>query len=112
MVFYELFALVRKDIAAPTIREMMRTAGTTILKHGGVIRKIRNSGDVPLVKRYHNQGEDYYFGKQVIMQFDSNPMAQREAIKTLRMDPRVIRVGLVKLGDRLDEIVEDPAKTY
>ncbi|BFZ64356.1 hypothetical protein YB2330_005499 [Saitoella coloradoensis] len=112
MVFYELFILIRQDINTPTIREMMRTAGTTILKHGGVIRKIRNNGEVPLVKRYHNQGEDYYFGKQTIMQFDSNPMAQREAMKTLQMDPRVIRVGLLKLGDRLHDIVEDPAKTY
>ncbi len=38
------------------------------------------------------------------MRFDAGPHAQRLVRKTIAIDPRMIRCGVVKLGDTLAEI--------
>lgn len=38
------------------------------------------------------------------MRFDASPATQRLVYKTVAIDPRMLRTGMVKIGTRLDEI--------
>lgn len=44
------------------------------------------------------------------MHFDSNPLIVHELGRKLLVDPRVLRHTFIKLGDRLDTVVERPDK--
>ena len=45
------------------------------------------------------------------MHFDTNPVVLHELRRKLSIDTRVIRGNLVKLGEKLEEIIERPDKT-
>ena len=40
------------------------------------------------------------------MRFDASPAAQQLVRKTIAIDPRMIRCGVVKMGGRLKDIVD------
>ena len=40
------------------------------------------------------------------MRFDASPSAQQLVRKTVAIDPRMIRCGVVKMGSRLNDIVD------
>lgn len=40
------------------------------------------------------------------MHFDTNPLTLQEMNRVLGLDPRVIRHTFIKLGDKLEDIVE------
>lgn len=46
------------------------------------------------------------------MHFDTNPVVITELRKMFNNDPRVIRGNIVKLGERLEDIIERPDKTH
>ena len=43
-------------------------------------------------------------GHHFIMRFDASPATQRLVYKTVAIDPRMLRCGMVRLGQTLDEI--------
>ena len=40
------------------------------------------------------------------MRFDASPAVQEMVKKAIAIDPRMIRVGIVKMGDKLRDIVD------
>ncbi|KAJ9080233.1 hypothetical protein DSO57_1027347 [Entomophthora muscae] len=44
-------------------------------------------------------------GTYVQMQFDANPHTLQDLRSTLKVDPRVIRVDAIKLGEKLNHIL-------
>ena len=46
------------------------------------------------------------------MHFDTNPVVLAELRRMFNKDPRVIRGNIVKIGERLEDIVERPDKTH
>ncbi|CAJ0912868.1 16389_t:CDS:2, partial [Entrophospora sp. SA101] len=46
-----------------------------------------------------------------LMHFDTNPVVLHELRRKLNIDTRVIRGNLVKLGEKLEDIIERPDKT-
>ena len=122
MVLYELICITRKqtNVGAIVIREIARTAGTTILQNGGVVRKVHNMGlrtlPKPIKKFQATHDEANYF----TMLFDSNrklyvycvsdcsAVVQKQVALTLNLDPRVLRHSVVKIGDRLQTLALPP----
>jgi ribosomal protein S6 len=47
-----------------------------------------------------------------LMHFDTNPVVIAELRKLFNNDPRVIRGNIIKLGERLEDIIERPDKTH
>lgn len=43
-------------------------------------------------------------GHHFIMRFDCSPVAQRHMRKTIAIDPRMLRCGVVRLGKTLEDI--------
>lgn len=87
---------------------MARTAGTIILKSGGVIRGITNWGPFLLTKPKVRAQILQDSGHHFIMRYDCSPEANRAVQKTVAIDPRTLRCGVVKLGSTLAEIADVP----
>ena len=81
-----------------------RTAGSLILASGGVVRGITNWGPYLLTKPVKSLALKHDSGHHFIMRFDASPATQRLVYKTVATDPRMIRTGMVRLGETLGEI--------
>lgn len=44
------------------------------------------------------------------MRFDSNAAGQQQMMRTMGLDPRILRAGLVKIGTKLSEIKDVPGR--
>lgn len=75
--------------------------GQQILNNKGVIRGLKNWGQFDLPRPTTKHQAQHRQGHYFIMQFDSSIRAQEEVKRTLRLDPRLIRFSVVKIGDKL-----------
>ena len=82
-----------------------RTAGALILAQGGVVRGITNWGPYLLTKPIKKNQTRHDSGHHFIMRFDASPAVQQLVRKTIAIDPRMIRCGVVKMGGKLRDIV-------
>ncbi|KZZ90099.1 37S ribosomal protein Mrp17 [Ascosphaera apis ARSEF 7405] len=76
----------------------------TVLRGGGVIRGYTNWGVFMLPKPTTKHQTRHTHGHHFIMRFDAPSEIQQQIRNTLSLNPRMIRFGVVKLGDRLDQI--------
>ena len=90
----------------PISSSIARTAGTLILAHGGIVRGITNWGPYLLTKPTKKNQARHDSGHHFILRFDASPSVQALVKKTVAVDPRMIRCGIVKMGERLKDIVE------
>ena len=116
MVLYQLICITGSKVARPTIKEIAKTAGNTILNNGGVVREIQNLGIRTLPKPIKKYQATFDEANYFIMSFDSNrafisrlrliiARVQKNVSLTIKLDPRVLRHSIVKLGDKLDDIM-------
>ncbi|MCJ1433229.1 hypothetical protein MMC27_002588 [Xylographa pallens] len=97
-MLYELVAVVRPGNVAE-VKEIARITGSLILGSNGVVRGLTNWGTFLLTKPVRAHQARHIQGHHFVMRFDCSPQTQ-EAVKTmLGLDPRMIRFGVVKLGD-------------
>jgi small subunit ribosomal protein S6 len=88
-----------------TPSRIAKTTGSLILNSGGVVRGITNWGTFLLPKPIRKQGGAlYHQGHYFIVRFDSSSRTQHSVRKTLRLDPRMLRFSVVKMGSKLEEI--------
>ncbi|RKF56113.1 37S ribosomal protein MRP17, mitochondrial [Golovinomyces cichoracearum] len=97
-MLYELIAIVRAG-AIDEVKDLARTAGSIVLKNGGIIRGLNNWGVFSLPRKVHKNQAIHSEGHYFIMRFDSSSKTQQEVRNTLGLDPRMIRFSSVKLGD-------------
>ena len=83
-----------------------RTAGALILAQGGVVRGITNWGPFLLTKPTKKNQTRHDSGHHFILRFDASPTVQELVKKTIAIDPRMVRCGLVKMGGRLKDMVD------
>ncbi|PYH46349.1 mitochondrial 37S ribosomal protein bS6m [Aspergillus saccharolyticus JOP 1030-1] len=102
-MLYELIAIVRPG-SLQEVREIARTAGIQVLRSGGVVRGYTNWGPFRLPKPTTKHQARYTEGHHFIMRFDSSGPVQEAVQRTLKLDPRMIRFSVVKLGDKLEEM--------
>lgn len=46
------------------------------------------------------------------MRFDSNTITQKEIKRTLGLDPRMVSFSVIKLGEKLEEVVAVGGQTF
>ncbi|KAL6721684.1 hypothetical protein ACLMJK_000788 [Lecanora helva] len=110
-MLYEMIAVVRvgkphNKVNTTEVKEIARTAGALILAHGGVVRGITNWGPYLLTKPIKKNQTRHDSGHHFIMRFDASPTVQQLVRKTIAIDPRMVRCGVVKLGSKLKDIVD------
>ncbi|EHA50562.1 hypothetical protein MCOR27_009312 [Pyricularia oryzae] len=96
-MLYEMIAIIRPG-KIHEVKEIMQTAGSTILRSGGVIRDMANWGVFMLPRATTYAQARYKKGHYVVMRYDAGVKAQETVSMALRLEPRVIRATSVKLG--------------
>lgn len=92
------------------MNSLLKATAGAVMNNGGVVRQFKNYGekDLPFVMKRH--GSYHAHGRTWLMLFDANPSAVSLLDRQLRLDARVIRSTVVKLGETLDEVIERPEK--
>ena len=81
------------------IHRIARTTGSLILSSRGVVRGITNWGTFLLTKPVRRNQAKHVDGQHFVMRFDCSPSTQEAVKKMLGLDPRMVKFGVVKLGD-------------
>ncbi|KAG0224281.1 hypothetical protein BGW42_005212 [Actinomortierella wolfii] len=111
MVFYELFCISRSRLVEANIKDLVKQTSLTVMNKGGVVRALKPWGDKQLPYRIRKHQEYHNEGFHWVMQFDANPTVVAELNKKLNVDPRVLRHTVIKLGSKLENVVQSPEKT-
>lgn len=108
-MLYELVGIAR----VPAIRHnteaanVVRHIGKLILDNRGVIRNVDNWGVRYLPRIMNKNRETHILGSHFYLRFDASPSVQREVLRALRSDARMLRSTIVKLGgDNLPSLLE------
>ncbi|KAG4304734.1 hypothetical protein PORY_001787 [Pneumocystis oryctolagi] len=106
MVLYELLCISKTNLKLRDLHELIKASGSVIVDKGGIIRKFEDWGNIVLPKKIKKHQQIHYEGHHWTMLFDSNPHTQFEMSRILKLDTRVIRYSIIKLGAKLSEISE------
>lgn len=109
-VFFASCQVTQGLMSKPFLYRICRTAGTQVLRSGGVVRGITNWGPFRLPKPVSKHQARHTMGHHFIMRFDASGPAQQAVRRTLGLDPRMIRFSVVKMGTKLDDIKNVPGK--
>lgn len=108
-MLYELVGIAR----VPTTNHLhdavgvVRHVGKMLLSNRGVIRDLDNWGIRYLPGIWNKNRESHILGAHFYVKFDASPAVQREILRTLRSDPRMLRSTIVKIGgENLKTLVE------
>jgi len=82
-----------------------------IFDQGGVVRQLKSDGTKVLPQRMRSHKTWHDVGDYWTMRFDASPKTMKLLTSTLKREPRVIRWTVIKLGEKLEDILEPPAKT-
>jgi small subunit ribosomal protein S6 len=99
-MLYEVVAIARYAGQRGTAdaHEVCKHVGKLILNNRGVIRKVENLGVSPLPKIMNKNRQSNILGAHFYLKFDASAGVQREVLRSLRSDPRIVRSTLVKEG--------------
>ena len=86
------------------LQRIASTAGRLVLSRNGVVRGVTNWGTFLLPKPLRRYQTLHHTGHYFVMRFDSSAQTQHDVQKTLKLDPRLIRYGVVKMGQTLKDI--------
>ncbi|KAF9413086.1 hypothetical protein BGZ94_000834 [Podila epigama] len=111
MVFYELFCISRTRLVEANLKDLVKQTSLIVMNKGGVVRHLKPLGETDLPYRIRKHQEYHVQGYQWLMQFDSNPSVVAELNKRLKVDPRVLRHAVIRLGSKLEDVVASAEKT-
>jgi small subunit ribosomal protein S6 len=124
------------------LQDLLKTSALQVLDKGGVVRGFENWGSRILPHRIKRHQQYFNSGQYVVvviyelviqlsmaitnvlvtffstifsywlMHFDANPTTVQELGKKLRVDPRVLRHNVIKLGSKLEDVTARPEKTF
>ncbi|KAK4052975.1 hypothetical protein OIO90_004099 [Microbotryomycetes sp. JL221] len=108
MPLYELVCIAARNSALAPIRALTTTASSLIVKNGGVVRTFDYWGNRHLPQPF-KRGQDSpkaVAGDYWTMKFDANPPTVAALRDRLRLDPRVLRWTVLKVGSTLEQVIE------
>lgn len=103
-MLYELVAIARKG-SLNEVKEVARIAGQTILTYKGVVRKYDYWGEMFLPTAIRKHQNTHHQGCYFVMKFNSSSDGQREMLRVLRHDPRMICCNVIKFGNRFKDVL-------
>eukprot|EP00891_Asterochloris_glomerata_P005097 jgi/Astpho2/5097/Aster-06317 len=86
MPLYELFCLARPQLPRAKLAGIIRTAGTTVLDNGGVLRSITSFGDEILAYDIRKSGQKFDQAAMWQMTFKAAPSVLPALDHNLRVD--------------------------
>ncbi|KZV95117.1 hypothetical protein EXIGLDRAFT_735899 [Exidia glandulosa HHB12029] len=111
MVLYQLMCITAHYREYQHIRGLVRKTAEHVLDNGGVVRHIRWDGTRSLPYKRVIDGHAHFLGDYWSMYFDASPFLMHRIDRELGKDPRVLKRGVVKIGSRLQDIVDFNPKT-
>ncbi|KAH7925952.1 hypothetical protein BV22DRAFT_988861, partial [Leucogyrophana mollusca] len=111
MPFYQMLCIASHFREYKHIKDLVTTSATHIMNAGGVVRNIKYLGTQTLPQRMQRNKQYYTHGDYWTMHFDTSPRTLRTLGGIMRRDPRVIRWTMLKLGEKVEDVVLPREKT-
>jgi len=111
MPFYRMLCITAHYNEYKHIKELVRQTAMHVLNAGGAVRSIHSWGTCRLPQRMRRHQQYYEKGDYWTMHFDTSPRTLHSLNSIMRGDPRVIRWTMLKLGEKLEDVVKSPEKT-
>ncbi|KAJ2711281.1 hypothetical protein H4R19_003324 [Coemansia spiralis] len=106
MPLYELVCISRSGMTADSLKGLLKKSALTVLDRGGAVRGFVNIGrEQPLPYRMRRHMEYHTRGSFWLMHYFSNPKTSSVLMDQLKLDARVIRCNVVKVTDRLPQML-------
>ncbi|KAH7108118.1 hypothetical protein BKA62DRAFT_681117 [Auriculariales sp. MPI-PUGE-AT-0066] len=112
MVLYQLLCTTAHYREYVHIQGLVKRTIMQVLDNGGVVRALRFTGTRTLPYRRVIDGHPHTLGDYWTLHFDASPQLMRQVERGLAKDPRVLRQGVIKIGSRLQDIVDYKPKTF
>ncbi|KAI8971682.1 30S ribosomal protein S6 [Mycotypha africana] len=110
MPFYELVCIARHNMLEGNLKDLLKTSAKHVVSRGGVVRGFDNWGEMKIPHRIKRHQEYHTDGRYWTMHFYANPLILQDLGKQLSVDSRVLRHTFIKLGEKLEDVVERPDK--
>jgi small subunit ribosomal protein S6 len=101
LMFASKFMLFTSPTPSPNVLRIASSIGSQVLSSRGVIRGLSNWGQFDLPRPTTKHQNQNFQGHYFVMQFDSSVSVQDTIKRQLRLDPRMIRFSVVRIGDKL-----------
>ncbi|KAK9471497.1 mitochondrial 37S ribosomal protein bS6m [Dipodascopsis tothii] len=98
-MLYEIIGISRAS-TMNEVRDIVRVVGNQILSRGGVIRDVEWMGRAYLPKLISKNQQNHAIGHHFSIVFDGGPGLQMDVHKTLKVDPRMVRATIFKVGGK------------
>jgi len=108
MPFYQMLCITAHYNEYKHIKELVRQTAMHVLNAGGAVRGIHSWGTCRLPQRMKRHQQYYEKGDYWTMHFDTSPRTLHSLNSIMRGDPRVIRWTMLKLGEKLEDVVKSP----
>ncbi|GMA50766.1 30S ribosomal protein S6 [Alicyclobacillus contaminans] len=92
---YETMYILKPELEAEEIKELVDKYQALVTEHGGQITELQEMGKRRLAYEINRNREGYY----VLMQFSADTDLTRELERVLRLEDRVLRYLTVRLGE-------------
>ncbi|KAJ2449057.1 translocase of outer mitochondrial membrane [Coemansia sp. RSA 2336] len=96
-----------------SMKDLLKKSALTVLDRGGAVRGFVNIGrEQMLPYRMKRHMEYHTHGSFWLMHYFSNPKTSQVLLDQLKLDARVIRCNVVKVTDKLSQMLELPELDY
>ncbi|GJE95915.1 ribosomal protein S6 [Phanerochaete sordida] len=112
MPFYQMLCITQHLPEYSHIKQLVSLAAKHVMDRGGVVRKLNSWGTMTLPQRMHRRRKWHDVGDYWTMNFDASPKTLHSLDNILKHDPRVIRWTMIKLGEKVEDVVQPPSKTF
>ncbi|EJU04205.1 hypothetical protein DACRYDRAFT_63860 [Dacryopinax primogenitus] len=111
MPFYEIVCIAVHYPQYQHIHGLIKASMKAVFDAGGVVRQLTSDGTKILPQRIRSHQAWHSYGDYWTMRFDASPKLMKTVTSSLTQDPRVIKWTVIKLGTKLEDILEPPSKT-
>ncbi|PCH43542.1 hypothetical protein WOLCODRAFT_138421 [Wolfiporia cocos MD-104 SS10] len=111
MPFYQMLCITAHYPEYRHIKQLVEQTAKQVMNSGGVVRRIYSMGTLSLPQRMRRHKEYHQIGDYWTMHFDAAPRVLKELNMVMRRDPRVVRCTVLKLGDKVEDVVRPKTKT-
>ncbi|OMJ18100.1 28S ribosomal protein S6, mitochondrial [Smittium culicis] len=112
MPLYEILAISKAQLHQKLTADLLKLSATSVLSNGGAVKSFqRLNTDVKLPFRMRKDKVYHTHGSYWQMHFISNPVVANNLVSTLKTDARILRVNIVKVAEKLDQLVQSKEKT-
>ncbi|KAH9915675.1 ribosomal protein S6 [Fomitopsis serialis] len=111
MPFYQMLCITAHYNEYRPIKELVQRTVQQVWDRGGVVRRLNSWGTKTLPQRMRRHKQYHQIGDYWTMDFDASPRTLRTLNNLMRADPSVVRWTVLKLGDKVENIVTPPSKT-